>query len=142
MLCGERHIGCRSSDEIDLHPDELVRELGIALGASLAPAVLDRDGAAIDPTEFAQSLQKCVDPCALAYWPAATEVPDGRQLARLLRSRRERPRGSRPAEQRDEVPALQMKRPTFEHRPLQLCWWQLTASSACRRAVGESLGQP
>jgi hypothetical protein len=28
-----------------------------------------------------------------------------------------------------------------EIRTLQPCWWQLTASSACRRAVGKSLVQ-
>src|SRR5262249_31339583 len=28
LLCSERHIGCRSSDEIDLHPDEFGDNLG------------------------------------------------------------------------------------------------------------------
>ena len=42
--------------------------LGIALGASLRPAVLDRDGAALDPAEFAQPLHKRLDPCALRSW--------------------------------------------------------------------------
>ena len=94
-----------AKNQVDLAPDELVRELDIALGASLAPAVLDRDGATIDPAEFAQSLQKCVDPCALAYRPAATEVSDGRQLPRLLRAYNERPCG-RAAEQHDELAAF------------------------------------
>src|SRR5262249_15878779 len=77
----------------------------MALSASLPPAVLDRDGATLDPAEFAQQLHKCVDLCAQAYWAAPTEVPDGRQLPRLLRTRRERPRG-RAAEQRNEGAAL------------------------------------
>src|SRR5262249_28741882 len=75
-LCRERWFGAICETQVDLPPDKLGREVGIALGASLAPAVLDRDGATIDPAEFAQPLHKCVDPCALAYWPAAAEVPD------------------------------------------------------------------
>src|SRR5262249_10859007 len=105
-LCRDRWFGAICENQVDLAQDKLGREVGIALGASLAPAVLDRDGATIDPAEFTQPLQKCVDPCALAYWPAATEVPDGRQLARLLRPRRERPPRRSAAEQRDELAAL------------------------------------
>ena len=101
-LCRECWFGAICENQVDLAPDKLGREVGIALGASLAPAVLDRDGATIDPAEFAQPLHKCVDPCALAYWLAAAEVPDSRRLARLLRARRERPRG-RTDEQRDEL---------------------------------------
>jgi hypothetical protein len=37
-------------------PDELGRDLGEAFGASLGPAILDCDGATLDPAEFAQSL--------------------------------------------------------------------------------------
>ena len=33
----------------------------IALAASLRPAILDRDGATLDPTEFAQPLHKSGD---------------------------------------------------------------------------------
>src|SRR5262249_8374360 len=73
--CRDRWFGAICENQVDLAPDKLSREVGIALGASLAPAVLDRDGATIDPAEFAQPLHKCVDPCALVYWPAAAEVP-------------------------------------------------------------------
>ena len=31
------------------------------------PTKLDRDGATLDPPEFPQPLDKCVDPCALVY---------------------------------------------------------------------------
>src|SRR5262245_10797149 len=58
-----------------------------------------------------------------------------RGLGWLLGVGSTRPRDGRAAEQCDEVPALQMRRPTFEHRPLQL----RSASSACRRAVRVSL---
>jgi hypothetical protein len=45
-------------NDIDLQPDELGRELGEAFAASLRPTILDRDGAAFYPAEFAQSLDK------------------------------------------------------------------------------------
>jgi hypothetical protein len=41
---------------MDLEPHELGRDLGVALVVSLRPAILDRNGAALDPTEFAQPL--------------------------------------------------------------------------------------
>jgi hypothetical protein len=77
------------------------RNLGKALGASFSPAVLDRDGAALDPAELPQPLHKGGDPCALACGRSAAKVSNGRQLSRLLRARRNRPR-RRAAEQRDE----------------------------------------
>src|SRR5215813_5431799 len=54
---------------IRLEPGKLGRDLDIALGASLAPTVLDCDGAALDPAEFAQPPNKCVNPRALACSP-------------------------------------------------------------------------
>ena len=57
LLCREDR-GSRRDDDIDLEPDELGRDLGEALAASLRPAILDRDGAALDPAEFAQPLHK------------------------------------------------------------------------------------
>ena len=54
LYCGDG--GFRRDDDVDLQPDELGRDLGVALGAALRPAILDRDGAALDPAEFAQSL--------------------------------------------------------------------------------------
>ena len=97
--------GSRRDNDIDLEPDELGRDLGEALAASLRPAILDRDGAALDPAEFAQSLHKSGDPFARGRRRARAQEPDGRQLPRLLRARRERPRRRRAAEQRDELAA-------------------------------------
>jgi hypothetical protein len=42
----------RRDDDINFEPDKLVRDIGIALGASLAPTVLDDNGAALDPAKF------------------------------------------------------------------------------------------
>jgi len=43
----------RRENNIDIEPDELAGNLGIALAQSLCPAVLDCDGAALDPIELA-----------------------------------------------------------------------------------------
>src|SRR5262249_54237189 len=87
---------------IRLEPGKLGRDLDIALGASLAPTVLDCDGAALDPAEFAQPPNKCVNPRALACSRPPTEPADHRHR-RLLRARRERPRRDDTTEQRDEL---------------------------------------
>jgi len=73
----------------------------VALVASLGPAILDRDGAILHMTELAQPLHERGGQFAPGG-RGRPEDADGRQLARLLRSRRERPRGRRAAEQRDE----------------------------------------
>ena len=85
-------LGSRRDDDVDLEPDELGRDLGVALVASLRPAILDRDGATLDPAEFAQSLHKGGGPLAPGRRRGRAQEPDGRQLRRLLRARRERPR--------------------------------------------------
>jgi hypothetical protein len=90
-------------NDIDFQPDELGCELGEALAASLRPAIFDRDGASFDPAEFAQSLHKSGSQLALRGRRSRTQKPDSRQLARLLRVRRERPRGRCSGEQRDEL---------------------------------------
>ena len=92
-------------NNIDLEPDKLGRDFGEALDASLRPAILDRDGATLDPAEFAQPLHKSGDPLALREGVLPTKKPD-RRHCRLLRPRRERPRRRRAAEQRDELAPL------------------------------------
>src|SRR5215470_10912216 len=44
--------GSPGDNDIDLQPDELGRDLGVAFGAPLRPAIFDRDGAALAPAEF------------------------------------------------------------------------------------------
>ena len=57
--------GPRRDNDIDLEPNELGRDLGEALVATLRPAILDRDSSAFDPAEFAQPLHKGGGPLAL-----------------------------------------------------------------------------
>ena len=52
--------------------------------------------ATLDPAEFAQPLHKSGGPLALGRRRARTQEPDGRQLRRLLRARRERPCAAAP----------------------------------------------
>jgi hypothetical protein len=66
-------------------------------------AILNRDAAALDPAEFAQPLHKSGNPPVHGQRRARAQEPDGRQLAGLLRARRERPRSRTAAEKRDEL---------------------------------------
>jgi hypothetical protein len=50
LLCREDCTSRRDND-IDLEPDKLGRDFGEALAATLRPAILDRDGAALDPAK-------------------------------------------------------------------------------------------
>jgi len=106
LLGGHDRSSRRRDDDINLAPDEFGRDLGGALGATLRPAILDRDRATLDSAEFAQPLDKGGDPLA------RDKEPDGRQLRRLLRPRRERPR-RRTADERNEVAPWQRIGPCF-----------------------------
>jgi hypothetical protein len=68
---------------MDLLLHELRRNLGDALRTPFRPAIIDRDGATVSPTEFAQSLDK-----STPIWTVGRSVKeherDGRPLARLL----------------------------------------------------------
>src|SRR5262249_26646455 len=91
-----------SKDEIDVQPNELGGDLGHALGAALRPAILDGDGATLDPTEFVHPIQESGDPLALDASCTRAEHPYRWQPCRLLRARRNGP-SCRAAEQRDEL---------------------------------------
>src|SRR5262249_45769612 len=95
----------RADDHIDLEADELGSDLSVTLVAPLSPSILDRDRASLAPAEFAQPLHERGGPAAPGRRRTRAEKADGRQLCRLLRSRRERP-GRRAAKQRDELAPL------------------------------------
>src|SRR5262249_59349656 len=108
LLCRD-HRGSRGDNEIDLQPDQLGCDLGEGFGASLRPADLDRDGMALDPAEFAQSLHKGVKPWSSISKCWRAQETDGRWPPPLLCARRERPGGRRPAEQRYELAPPQVE---------------------------------
>src|SRR5262249_36303784 len=106
-LCRENYWGCICDNDIDFKSDELGSELGGPIAASLRPAILDDEVATLGPAEFAQPLQKSSDPTALGGGHRyRAQDPEGGQLARLLRARRERPRNRRAADERDELAAF------------------------------------
>jgi hypothetical protein len=90
-LLGCRRGGHRRDDDINPAADELGRDLGVTLGTPLSPAVLDGDGAPLDPAQLAQSLSEGGGPSAHARRRGRTQKPDCRRLSWLLRSRVERP---------------------------------------------------
>src|SRR5262249_39840343 len=96
--------GVMRENDIDLEPDQFGGNLSETPAAALRPANLNRDVATFHPTEFAQPLHECGEPLALDQGRGGAQESDGRQLARLLRARRERQR-RRAAEQRDELAA-------------------------------------
>jgi hypothetical protein len=62
---GERAWSIVRDDDIDVEPHKLVCHLREAFAASFCPAVLNRDIAALGPSEFAQAIQKSGGPWAL-----------------------------------------------------------------------------
>src|SRR5215467_7050901 len=105
LLCC-KHRPSHRYDHIDLESDKLGGNLAEALGTSLRPTILDRHGATLDPAEFAQSLSKGGCPCTPGRRTARSKEPNDRHLRWLLRPCRERPRGCRAAEKRDELAPL------------------------------------
>src|SRR5262245_31171332 len=121
-LCGCGCRGSRRENDIDLEPNELGRELGVALAAPLRPTILEREGAAFNPAELAQSLSKSRARKALVSRRPRANKTDDWQL-RLLRACHCRPR-RRAAEQRDELAP--------PHH-------SITSSARSRIAVGSSM---
>jgi hypothetical protein len=107
LLCRDGWRGCHRNNDIDLEADELGRVLCVPLIAALCPAILNAQIATVDPTEFAEPVNKSGNPLALNR-RRGTQEPDGRRFARLLRARRERPRHRRAADERDELATFQL----------------------------------
>src|SRR5262245_4098642 len=102
LLGRERRESVVRHDNIDLKPDELGGDLGKSLVASLGPAILDCEIAAVAPPQFPQSPDKGGSQFALCRCRTGAQQANDRWLA-LLRARRQRPRDSSAAEQRDEL---------------------------------------
>src|SRR5262245_24995954 len=93
---------------MQLETHDLGCDCAIALVASLRPAILDSDGAALDPAKFTQPLHESRGPRIPVQRRARPQKADGCQLRLLLRACRERPRCRRAAEQRDEFATPQL----------------------------------
>jgi hypothetical protein len=89
LLCREE-CGSRRDNDIHFQLDELGSDPDEPLVASLRPAILDRDGATLDPTKVAQSLHHSVSNMArfppLASggcpWPAVAQPDSAVALGR------------------------------------------------------------
>src|SRR5262249_30288449 len=103
LLGGHDSDSRRCDNDINPAPDELGRDLGEALVAPLRPTILDRDGATIDPTEFAQPLDQGGVPVAMGRRCARPYDSHGWQFAWLLRARRQRPARGGAADERDDL---------------------------------------
>jgi hypothetical protein len=55
---------CICDNDVDLHADKLGCDLSVAGGTSLRPAILNRNGATLDPAKFTQSLRKSRGVCS------------------------------------------------------------------------------
>src|SRR5215469_10155080 len=106
LLGGKSAWRARRHDDIRLDANQLGRQICEAIVVPLRPSILDGDVLALDVAEFTELLTECVEDLALQGWRGGAEVTDPRSHSRLLRARRERPRGCRPAEQCDELAAL------------------------------------
>src|SRR5262249_30880167 len=104
--CRCRLFGCqrgpdasRRSDDADLMPNQVADECRQSIVLTLGPAIFDRNVLPLDVSALLQSLMECRE-CigGLAGGPTAEKADHGQH--RLLRARREWPRGRRAAEQR------------------------------------------
>src|SRR5262249_44224481 len=107
------------------------------------PSLLDRDVAPFDPAKLAQSVDECINPLTVRVAPTRAKIPDGRQLARLLRARRQRP-SRRSADERDELApdhsitsSARRRIDVGNSRPIAFAVFKLTTSS---NRVGCSTG--
>src|SRR5262249_52238922 len=93
----------------DDHRDLPANQLGRKFGESfhlLGPAVVDRHVLALDIAGFFEALAKSAQALCNRFGRSDLEKPNHRHR-RLLRARRERPRGGCTAEKRYELAALQ-----------------------------------
>jgi len=88
-------------DEIDFERDQFFGKLRSALGLPVGPAIDHFDGAAVDPAEFREAIDKSFGPCRPGLRRGRAQKSDGRN-ARGLRTGSERP-SSRTGKQRDQL---------------------------------------
>src|SRR5262249_14652980 len=99
LLRGEHRLGAPSENDVYFEANQIVRQLRKSLIAPSCIAVLETHVFSLDIAEITESLSKGID----GRQRFERQDTDGDYFPRLLRARRERPRGRRPAEQRDEL---------------------------------------
>ena len=119
----------------------------ISAKRSLRPSAQRYSIATVRPSIQPSSRSRCTKAAVHWLWVgrrARAQEPDGRQLRRLLRARRERPRRRRAAEQRDELApshsitsSARSTRPAGSSCPIALAALRLMTSS---KRVGCSTG--
>src|SRR5262249_34899560 len=78
-------------DDINLPPSKITRDICGKVAASFCPTIFYYHGAAFDPGKLAQPPNKTRHPFGFGRGGALAHISDDRQLARLLRTLRERP---------------------------------------------------
>jgi hypothetical protein len=116
----ERRRAIASKKDRDLPTNEVRREARQPIVLTLCPTVFERDVLTLDIASLSESLPERDEQWSALGQRRATEKSDHRH--RLLRARRERPRGRRAAEQRDEFAAVH----------------SITSSAICWRCTGTS----
>src|SRR5262245_23154911 len=107
-LLQRRHAAGRCQDDVGREPHQFLRILAIAVNPARSPTEVDSQVAAHRPTELLQPLQ---ERCEASLVVGIVRIPrhehtDPPHPLRLLRARREWPRGRRSADQRYELAAL------------------------------------
>src|SRR6516164_7566494 len=98
LLRGEHRLGAPSENDVYFEANQIVRQLRKSLIAPSCIAVLETHVFSLDIAEITENLSKGID----GRQRFERQDTDGDYFPRLLRARRERPRG-RAAEQRDEL---------------------------------------
>src|SRR3954451_8589905 len=101
-MLGNDGAAAHRHDNVYLQPNEFGRDVGVAFAPPFRPAILDRDGSAVDPTEFLQALQKSGGPSGPAGGRARPQKSNGGQLRCWLSSNDKGPCSDRAADQPDE----------------------------------------
>ncbi len=103
-LPGRFHLSRRNRENnFDIHADQLGRKY-VQLFDCIRPTELNDNVLALDIAEVTQACLQRLYPVRGRRRGTETQVPDPRDLRRLLRARRERPSESCAAEERDDIP--------------------------------------
>src|SRR5215470_13211014 len=111
-LCRQNRRGSWRNNDRHLAMNKIRGQCRQIVVAALDPAIFDRDILAFDKSGRFQAQAECAQPVCVQVGRVAAHKPNSRQLARLLRARRERPRNvrrRRTTEQRYELAAFHLR---------------------------------